>query len=112
VTARRALGVLLALAVLAPGLVACGKRGPPKPPAGQESEYSYPRPYPAPKSVLPEGASAAEEEEAEAEAEAAAEAEAEAAAEAEEKSGGLRKLSPIPPSSSRTKTTTYGTLPE
>ena len=85
-----------------PGLVACGRRNPPKPPAGQESEYSYPRPYPAPKSVLPEGASAAEEEE----------AEAKAAAEAEEKSGGLRKLSPIPPSSSRTTTTTYGTLPE
>ena len=94
--ARRALGALLVLAVLAPGLAACGKRSPLKPPAGQESEYSYPRAYPAPKSVLPGGASAAEERE----------------AEAEEKAGAVRKLSPIPPSSSRTKTTTYGTLPE
>ncbi|MDH3596638.1 MAG: hypothetical protein OEU09_12900 [Rhodospirillales bacterium] len=105
-TAWRTLGVLLALAVIAAALVACGKRSAPKAPEGQESEYSYPRPYPAPKSVLPRGASAAEEEEAEAEAKAAAEAEA------EEKRRGLRKLSPIPPSSSRTKTTTYGTLPE
>ncbi len=97
-TARRTLGVLLALAVIAPALVACGKRSAPKAPAGQESEYSYPRLYPAPESVLPKGASAAEEEAAE--------------AEAEEKPIGVRKLSPIPPSSSRTKTTTYGTLPE
>ena len=105
-TAWRALGALLVLAVFAQALVACGRRNAPKPPEGRESEYSYPRPYPAPKSVLPRGASAAEEEEAEAEAKAAAEAEA------EEKRRDLRKLSPIPPSSSRTKTTTYGTLPE
>ena len=96
-TARRILGALLVLAVLAPGLVACGKRSPLKPPAGQESEYSYPRAYPAPRSVLPGGASAVEEDEEE---------------EAEEKAGDERELSPIPPSSSRTKTTTYGTLPE
>lgn len=96
-TARRILGALLVLAVLAPGLVACGKRSPLKPPVGQESEYSYPRAYPAPESVLPRGAGAVEQD---------------VKKETEEKAGDERKLSPIPPSSSRTKTTTYGTLPE
>ncbi len=95
-TGRRLLGALLALALLAPGLSACGKRSPLKPPAGREGDYSYPRTYPAPKSVLPGGLDSAEEGE----------------PEPEEAPVGVRKLSPIPPSSSRTETTTYGTLPE
>lgn len=44
--------VLIAVA-LAAGLAGCGKRGELKPPAGEESRYTYPRPYPDPKSVLP-----------------------------------------------------------
>jgi hypothetical protein len=94
VTAPRTLGAVLVLAALAAGLAACGKRGPLKPPAGQESGYTYPRAYPAPKGVLPARAGPAEEED------------------TEETGRGTRKLSPIPPSSSRTTTTTYGTLPE
>jgi hypothetical protein len=97
VTARTVLVAALALLVLAPGLLACGKRSPLKPPAGQESGYSYPRAYPTPASVLPSGASAVE---------------ADDEAGAEDKAGEGRKLSPIPPSSSRTKTSTYGPLSE
>jgi hypothetical protein len=97
VTTRRILGALFVLAALTPGLLACGKRSPLKPPAGQESEYSYPRPYPTPESVLPGGVDAIEADE---------------GAEAEETADDAQKLSPIPPSSSRTKTTTYGTLSE
>lgn len=37
------------------GATACGKRGAPKPPQGQESEYVYPGAYPAPKTVVPNG---------------------------------------------------------
>ena len=36
------------------GLSACGKKGAPKPPAGQESEYNYPQAYPAPDTVVPD----------------------------------------------------------
>jgi len=49
---RAVLAAALA-AGLAFGLAACGKKGSPKPPAGQESEYSYPNPYPAPSTVTP-----------------------------------------------------------
>lgn len=41
---RVALAILLALALVAP-LAACGKKGPPQPPAGKES--SFPRTYPS-----------------------------------------------------------------
>src|SRR3546814_14334651 len=33
------------------GLAACGKKGAPKPPAGEESQYQYPQHYPAPETV-------------------------------------------------------------
>ena len=39
------------------GLAGCGKKGSPKPPEGQESEYTYPRAYPAPSTVTPDGTS-------------------------------------------------------
>ena len=47
------IGALSAGLVL--GLSACGKRGSPKPPEGQESEYTYPHAYPAPSTVVPQG---------------------------------------------------------
>jgi len=50
---------LLLSAMLATGLVlgvaACGKKGNPKPPEGEASQYTYPQPYPAPKTVVPGG---------------------------------------------------------
>ncbi|GAB4228051.1 MAG: hypothetical protein Tsb0032_34710 [Kiloniellaceae bacterium] len=36
------------------GVAACGKKGSPKPPEGQESEYTYPQAYPAPATVVPD----------------------------------------------------------
>jgi len=42
------------------GLAACGKKGSPKPPEGQESEYTFPRSYPAPDTVVPGGTEATE----------------------------------------------------
>ncbi len=53
-TARALLAVTLA-AALALGLAACGKKGSPKPPEGQEADYTYPQPYPAPETVVPRG---------------------------------------------------------
>lgn len=44
-------------AALLVGVAACGKKGPPKPPEGQESEYGYPQAYPAPSTVVPNGSS-------------------------------------------------------
>jgi len=44
------------------GLAACGKKGSPKPPEGQESEYTYPQPYPAPRTVVPGDETEASEE--------------------------------------------------
>jgi hypothetical protein len=54
-TARlpRLLAAALLAIPLATGLAACGKKGQPKPPEGQESAYTYPQPYPAPKTVVP-----------------------------------------------------------
>ena len=50
--ARSLLGAgLLIMLVLAVG--ACGKRGAPKPPEGQEDAYTYPRFYPGPSKRLP-----------------------------------------------------------
>lgn len=49
--------LLLSAAVALPlalGLAACGKKGSPKPPEGQEADYTYPQPYPAPDSVTPD----------------------------------------------------------
>ncbi len=43
------------------GLAACGKKGSPKPPAGEESQYTYPQVYPAPETVVP-GSSAPPED--------------------------------------------------
>ncbi|WP_193367205.1 hypothetical protein [Pelagibius marinus] len=42
------------------GLAACGKKGPPKPVAGEEEAYTYPHAYPAPSTVTP-GADSEEE---------------------------------------------------
>jgi len=53
--AKLALTAAVALS-LAAGLTACGKKGSPKPPEGQEADYTYPQPYPAPSSVTPNGA--------------------------------------------------------
>ena len=44
------------------GLAACGKKGRPRPPAGEESEYTYPQPYPAPSTVLPGSKTGGEED--------------------------------------------------
>ena len=49
---RAALGLAL-LAGLGVALGACGKEGRPGAPAGEESQYTYPRVYPKPSSVLP-----------------------------------------------------------
>jgi len=38
---------------LAFGLAACGKKGSPKPPEGEEAQYTYPHDYPAPSTVTP-----------------------------------------------------------
>jgi predicted small lipoprotein YifL len=43
---RRALLVLLALALAAPLLAACGRVGPPRPP-GPPEQITFPRTYPA-----------------------------------------------------------------
>jgi predicted small lipoprotein YifL len=51
--AARLLATVTMTAILASGLVACGKKGPPRPPEGQESEYTYPQAYPAPSGVVP-----------------------------------------------------------
>ena len=50
----RALGFLLAAALIAGGLAACGKKNAPAPPEGMESQYTYPRTYPNPGAVLPQ----------------------------------------------------------
>lgn len=51
-------GRLLCAAVLSLplvlGLAACGKKGAPKPPEGQESQYTFPQAYPAPDTVAPD----------------------------------------------------------
>jgi hypothetical protein len=50
-------GLCIALCglLLAGALSGCGKRGPPGPPEGEESSYTYPGTYPNPASVLPGG---------------------------------------------------------
>jgi hypothetical protein len=37
------------------GLAACGKKGGPRPPEGEEGAYTYPQAYPAPETVVPGG---------------------------------------------------------
>jgi hypothetical protein len=57
-TARTSWKLVLAAALALPlvlGLAACGKKGSPKPPEGQEADYTYPRAYPAPETVVPGG---------------------------------------------------------
>lgn len=57
-TARVSWKLALAAAVAVPlalGLAACGKKGSPKPPEGQEADYTYPQPYPRPNTVVPGG---------------------------------------------------------
>lgn len=55
----------LLTATLCAGLVfslaACGKKGSPKPPEGQEDQYTYPQDYPAPSTVVPKGKAQPEE---------------------------------------------------
>jgi len=63
-TPRRSVTLLLAAALMVPlalGLAACGKKGSPKPPEGQEADYTYPQPYPAPATVVPNGKAQPEE---------------------------------------------------
>src|SRR3546814_18772633 len=43
------------------GLAACGKKGAPKPPAGEESQYQYPHHYPAPETVVHHGSAPSED---------------------------------------------------
>ena len=54
---RRAQKLLICTTALALvlGVAACGKKGSPRPPEGQESEYTYPQDYPAPNTVTPGG---------------------------------------------------------
>lgn len=52
--AKLLLAAMLALP-LAFGLTACGKKGSPKPPEGQEADYTYPQAYPRPTTVVPGG---------------------------------------------------------
>lgn len=56
-TMTRSTGRLLltaaVLASLALGLTACGKKGSPRPPEGEEADYTYPDQYPAPNTVTP-----------------------------------------------------------
>jgi len=42
------------------GLAACGKKGAPRPPAGEEEQYTFPNAYPAPNTVTPGGAASAQ----------------------------------------------------
>ena len=55
-----ALSIALCGLLLAGALSGCGKKGPPRPPEGEESSYTFPQTYPDPASVLP-GAEAEEE---------------------------------------------------
>ncbi len=48
-----ALCIALCGLLLAGALSGCGKKGPPGPPEGEESSYTYPHTYPDPASVLP-----------------------------------------------------------
>ncbi len=52
--AGRLLGAAVLSLPLVLGLAACGKKGAPKPPEGQESQYTYPQAYPAPDTVAPD----------------------------------------------------------
>jgi len=57
---------LLLTAAIATGLLAgaaaCGKKGSPRPPQGEESRYTYPQQYPAPGTVVPNGSKTSEDE--------------------------------------------------
>jgi hypothetical protein len=94
------LAAALSVIALTTLLGACGRRNPPRPPEGRESEYTFPRFYPAPATVLPAAPGGART---------GAGDEVEDDTEPEDD---IRKLSPIPPSSSRTTTKTYGPPPE
>ena len=48
-----ALSITLCGLLLAGALSGCGKKGPPGPPEGEESSFTFPRTYPDPASVLP-----------------------------------------------------------
>ncbi len=58
---RLGCALLMAAAI---ALGACGKRGSPRPPEGQESEYTFPRFYPAPLPSEKRAVARTEEEEA------------------------------------------------
>ncbi len=51
---RTGLCLALPALVLVGALAGCGKKGPPGPPEGEASKYTYPQTYPNPASVLPE----------------------------------------------------------
>jgi hypothetical protein len=51
-TARAGLCLALAAVLLGAGLAGCGKKGGPRPPEGEESQYTHPGVYPDPASVL------------------------------------------------------------
>jgi hypothetical protein len=52
-TSRMALCIVLCGLLLGGALSGCGKKGPPGPPEGEASSYTYPQTYPNPASVLP-----------------------------------------------------------
>ncbi len=52
-TSRMALCIVLCGLLLGGALSGCGKKGPPGPPEGEASSYTYPQTYPDPASVLP-----------------------------------------------------------
>ena len=53
VASNRVLLLAVIMVALLVALGACGRKGSPKPPAGQESAYTYPQAYPAPSTVKP-----------------------------------------------------------
>ena len=53
IASNRVLVLAVVMMALLVALGACGRKGSPKPPAGQESAYTYPQDYPAPATVRP-----------------------------------------------------------
>ncbi len=98
IASRARLGLPLACILLLAGAVvlgACGKKGRPQPPKGQESEYTYPQFYPAPLPTARRAEAPEEEEE---------------AAPAEPPAVRGRRIAPFPLDYSNTRTRTIGTI--